>query len=142
MATYGLQATPGTVPFTGWTNTLSASSAAQGSGTGAVAANGVTQFDAKLSQWLRNGAATLGVKQLLLTILGAAAGGTATKTKAQVVANIGSSQPAVETVNIVNRVTTAADITAFTALVNRTVFPSTYAPDLSGNGGGGKLGLY
>jgi hypothetical protein len=44
----------------------------------------------------------------------------------------------IETINIVNRATTAADLTAFQALISRVVQPSTYPPDISGNGGGGK----
>jgi hypothetical protein len=44
----------------------------------------------------------------------------------------------IETVNLVNRATTANDLAAFQALLTRNTFPATYPPDVSGNGGGGK----
>jgi hypothetical protein len=45
----------------------------------------------------------------------------------------------IETVPVLNRVTTAADVTGINALLDRTVFPNPYPSDLGGSGGGGKL---
>ena len=44
----------------------------------------------------------------------------------------------IETVTLVNRVTTVADVNAAQALLYRSVYPANYAVDASGNGGGGK----
>ncbi len=141
MATYGLGATPSQVPFTGYSNTLGVNVANAGATSGYAYFNGVSQGDDRIAKMMRNGAATAGVMQLMYRLLGFAAGQTATKTKAQVKAQNGSDvgSPQVEVINLVNRATTAADLTAFQALMNRTVFPATYAPDASGNGGGGKV---
>lgn len=141
MATYGLQATPSQIAFTGYSNTLGSGAANQPATVGAVYCNGVFQHDDKIAKVLRNGGMSLAMRQLLITLMGAATGATATKTKPQVQAQIGApgGLVTVEVVNLVNRVTTAADVTTFLALLNRNVFPATYAPDLSGNGGGGKI---
>jgi hypothetical protein len=140
MATYGL-GTPGQIPFTGYTNTLGTGPANLGSTSGSVQFNGVQQGDDRIAKMLRNGGMTAGVTQLLLTLLGVAPGATATKTKKQVQWQQGSPGGLIpiETINSVNRPTTAADLTAFQALMVRQTFPSTYAPDLSGNGGGGHV---
>ena len=81
------------------------------------------------------------LKALWLALTGAAPGGTATANQAQIKGYQGdfyNSLRPIEIISQVNRATTAADVTAFAALLNRVVFPSTYVPDLSGNGGGGK----
>jgi hypothetical protein len=141
MATYGIGATPGQVQFTGYTNTLAPSVANNASTAGYVYNNGITQNDDAIAKALRNGGMTIAMKTLLYTLLGAAAGGTATASKKQVqhVTGAPGGLIPIETISLVNRVTTAADLTAFQALVNRTVFPTTYQPDLSGNGGGGHV---
>jgi len=140
MATYGL-GTVGAVPFTGYTNTLGVGPANSAASAGQVYYNGVQQGDDRIVKMLRNGGMTSGVTALIYALLGAATGGTATKTKKQVQHVTGSPGGVVpiETVTLVNRATTAADLTAFQALFNRTVFPATYVADLSGNGGGGKV---
>jgi hypothetical protein len=140
MATYGLGAVPGRVPFTGYTNTMGAGAANAEATSGYVAFNGVQQGDDRIAKMLRNGGATAGVTQLLYMLLGAAAGGTAAKTKKQVqgvVGGFGGAAP-IETINLINRATTPADLVAFQALLNRSVFPASYPADVSGNGGGGK----
>ena len=139
MATYGT-APLGFLPFTGYTNTLAAGSANAGASAGAVQYNGITQGDNIIAQAVRTGGMNAAEFRVMYALLGAAVGGTATKTKAQVAHVTGAPGGAVpiETITLVNRVTTAADLTMFQALLNRTVFPATYAPDLSGNGGGGK----
>lgn len=141
MATYGIVTTPGQIPFTGYTNTLGPSVANSGSVTGFVYNNGITQNDDAIAKAIRNGGMTAGMKALWYALVGAAAGGTATATKKQVqhVTGAPGGVIPIETITLVNRTTTAADLTAFQALMNRTVFPSTYQPDLSGNGGGGHV---
>lgn len=141
MATYGLNTTPGQVPFTGYTNTLGASVANQGAASGYVQNNGIMQGDDKIAKVLRNGAMSAGVKALWYALVGAATGGTATATKKQVQHVTGSPGGLVpiETVTLINRATTAADLTAIQALMNRQVYPASYVADSSGNGGGGKV---
>lgn len=140
MATYGLEATPGQVPFTGYSNTLGNNAANQGVTTGYVQFNGVQQGDDRLAKMFRNGQMTGAVTQLLYTLLGASAGSNATKTYSRVQGQTGApgGLQTIETVTLVNRNTTAADLTAFQALLRRSTGPATYPVDLSGNGGGGK----
>lgn len=83
-------------------------------------------------------------------LTGAAAGGTATDTYAQVdaagqgpTANPGGTRT-VSTVTSINRATTAADETKIELQVIDGLFaqqPSSYPVDASGNGGGGKRGV-
>lgn len=47
----------------------------------------------------------------------------------------------INTVELINRVTSAADLADVDAALALSSQPSSYAVDLSGNGGGGKLGL-
>lgn len=138
MATYGIGPTPGFVQFTGYTPTLGVGPANVDATTGRVQFNGITQGDFYINQPLGLGGQVAAVLQLLTTILGAVPGTTATKTKKQVQGVLGSAVPAVETVTLVNRATTAADVTAFLAMLTRANGPITYPGDLSGNGGGGK----
>ena len=141
MATYGIVTTPGQIPWTGYSNTLGGGAANQGSTAGYVAFNGVQQGDDRLAKMFRNGAMSGATTQVLYMLLGAAAGATATKTKTQVQWQQGSPGGLIpiETINLVNRATTAADLTAFQALLRRSPTPASYPADLSGNGGGGKL---
>jgi len=140
MATYGVGTVPGRVPFTGYTNTLGAGPANADATSGYAQFNGITQGDFTINQPLGLGGQVAGMLQLLLTILGAAPGTTATKTKKQVQHVIGAPGGAVpvETISLVNRATTAADVTAFQAMFTRLNGPITYPADVSGNGGGGK----
>ena len=140
MATYGLEAVAGQVPFSGYTNTLGSGQANQSATSGYVMFNGTQQGDDRLAKMFRNGAMTSAVTQLLYTLLGAATGGTATKTKTQVQWQQGSPGGLIpiETVTLVNRATTANDLAAFQALLRRNPAPASYPADLSGNGGGGK----
>lgn len=139
MATYGV-GTAGHVPFTGYTNTLGVGAANAGATAGYVAMNGVQQGDDRIAKMLRNGGMTAGVTTLLYTLLGAAVGQTAVKIKTQIQWQQGSPGGLIpiETVNLVNRATSANDLAAFQALVTRNQFPAIYPPDISGNGGGGK----
>jgi hypothetical protein len=88
----------------------------------------------------------LKVKELLLTLIGAAPGDTASATFTRVAArrdlnsNIQGGVVPMETVTVINRATTSADVTKLIGALNDTARPATYARDLSGNGGGGKLG--
>lgn len=140
MATYGIKPVPGQVAWTGYSNTLGAGPANQDATSGYVQFNGITQGDFTIQQPLGLGGQIAGVLQLLYTILGAAPGATATKTKRQVqhVTGAPGGLVPVEVITLVNRVTTAADVTAFQNLFTRANGPITYPPDLSGNGGGGK----
>lgn len=140
MATYGVGSAPGSVPFSGYTNTLGAGTANQAATAGFVMFNGTQQGDDRLAKMFRNGAQTSAITQLMYTLLGAAVGGTATKTKARVLGQTGSpgGLQVIETVTLVNRATTANDLAAFQALLRRVVQPASYPVDVGGNGGGGK----
>ena len=90
------------------------------------------------------------IKTLLFTLIGAAAGGTATKTYARVSTPVGPNQTVpttvsvvdmgglvpIETVTVINRVTTAADITYLKSMFNNDMMNRglTFVVDLSGNG--------
>ena len=140
MAVYGLNGT-GNVPFTGYTNTLGNGDANVGATAGYVYNNGIGQFDDKLAKILQSSGQSKVVRALWRAMTGAAVGSNATATTKRVVNNpdsLGGVVP-IETVTHINRNTTAADRTAFLALLDRVVYPSTYPADLSGNGGGGKV---
>lgn len=141
MAVYGLSGND-QIPFTGYTNSLGSGNANDGATAGYVQKNGLAQFDDKLAKLLQTGGSSKIIRALWRALTGAAAGGTATATVARVQANQGGNLTGlipIETVTLVNRVTTAADRTALLALIDRVVYPSTYVADLSGNGGGGKV---
>ncbi len=85
------------------------------------------------------------INELIQTLNGTVAGSTALAQHirvlgAQVLQNdVGGVRP-IETVDLVNRATVTADETMIAALLTEQRDPSTYPTDLSGNGGGGKLG--
>jgi hypothetical protein len=139
MATYGVTPTPGWVPFTGYTPTLGVGPANVDATSGRVQFNGITQGDFAINQPLGLGGQVAAMNRILMTLL-ASPGGLANQIKKQVRWEVGSPGGAVpiEIITLINRVVTNADITAFQALFSRTNAPQTYAPDLSGNGGGGK----
>lgn len=141
MATYSLNATPAQVPFTGYTNTLGPSVANSATTVGYVYSNGIFQHDDRIAKVVRNGGGSATAKAIWYALLGAATGGTATATKKQVQGVTGSPGGLIpiETITLVNRTTTAADLTAFQALMNRVPQPASYPADLSGNGGGGHV---
>jgi hypothetical protein len=139
MANYGFNP-PGGVAFTGYTNTLGSGGANQDATSGVVYFNGYTQGDERIAKMLRNGGMSLSLRRLLTALVGVAPGATATQTKKQVQGQPGSPGGAVpiETITLINRATTAADVTGLNALLFRVPWPSSYPADLSGNGGGGK----
>lgn len=139
MATYGLNPAGG-VPFTGYTNGLGSGGATEPTTNGLVYFNGFTQGDERIAKMLRNGGMSLVLRRLLQTLTGVAPGATATQTKKQIQWQQGSPGGVipVETVTLINRATTAADVTALQALFVRSPTPASYPVDLSGNGGGGK----
>ena len=137
----------GNVPFTGFTATLGAGDANIISPTGGnVAFDGMSQSDRAIASELFTGNNRV-VRRLINALTGAAAGGTATETRTRIVAvqanndaNAYGGLQTPETINLINRATTAADVTNLKALVNRSPVPSSYAADVSGNGGGGRAG--
>ena len=144
MATYGPNA--GFVPFTGFSPTLGAADAIVPVTSGNAQFNGMTQADDDLSKvlFVRG---NRGVRKLLLTLLGAAPGATATETFTRVQAQQATFSPTdygglvpIETVNQVNRVTTSTDVTNVTAALTRNP-AAPYVADSSGAAGGGKLGF-
>lgn len=141
MAVYGLNGT-GNVPWTGYSNTLGNGDANVGAAAGYVQRTGISQLDDKLAKLLMTNGSSKAVRALWRAMVGAAVGGTATATTKRVqhisTDNFNGGLVPIETVTHVNRATTAADQTAFLALMDRVVFPSTYVADRSGNGGGGK----
>jgi hypothetical protein len=139
MTTYSLNNGSPTIPFTGYTNMLS-TGGTDAAANGYVYNNGITQGDSDLARIFRNGAKGLVLRRLMTTLLGAGVGATATENKKQIKWEQGSPGGLIpiETVPLVNRATTAADVTAINGLLFRSVSPVTYVADASGNGGGGK----
>ncbi len=144
MAEYGPN--DGVVPFTGFTPTLGTDRANMPSADGGnVSFNGMTQQDRAIAHALFGNYNRV-TRRLMATLLGATAGSTATETRTQIVAlnpndkhDAYSGLVEIETVDLINRATTAADITNLNAILNRSPVP-TYADDVGGNGGGGKAG--
>jgi len=139
MATYG----PGNVTFTGFTPTLANTTTGDANNNaiaGAAQFNGIGQRDSDIARMFRT-AGNRKYKKLLTVLIGAAAGSSASETRAQVTARsaltyfLGGVVPIVATY-IVNRNTAAADDTALTALFNRTTKPASYPTDPGGGGGG------
>ena len=95
----------------------------------------------RLSKLMRRGG-NRKTKELLLTVLGTAPGLTASSTYTRKQAEEGQQEAVAtqETVTVIGRATTSADVTALRADLEREFVPSTYPTDVSGNGGGGKLG--
>jgi len=85
------------------------------------------------------------INELMRELNGAAAGDAALAQHVRVQArqglglDAGGVQP-IETVDLLNRVTAAADVTAIETMLTEQRDP-TYPVDASGNGGGGKLGF-
>jgi len=77
------------------------------------------------------------INELLDTLIGAAAGGSASKTHSRIEApsdgDVGGKRT-IESVTDISRVTTAADVTDLKTLLTRATAP-TYVADASGNGG-------
>lgn len=140
MAVYGLNGT-GNVPWTGYSNTLGNGDANVGSTAGYVQRLGIGQYDDKFAKLLQGSGSNKAIRAMWRALTGGAFGGIAyaTSKRVQHVNSdmLGGLVP-IETVTLVNRNTTAADQTAFLALMDRVVYPSTYVADRSGNGGGGK----
>lgn len=143
MALYGPN--NGVVPFTGFSPTLGVSDAVTPQVSGQVAFDGLTQRDNDLSSLLFKRANRV-ARRLLQTLVGAAAGGTATEQYTRVLAaqalgsitTNGGLVP-MEVVSQINRVTTAADVTNVTAALTRSPI-ATYPTDVSGNGSGNGKG--
>jgi hypothetical protein len=80
----------------------------------------------------------LGMRAIMVALNGVAPGGTATKTRARVAnsTELGGAR-AIETINLVNRVTTAADVAEITAdfltLTTRTTQGASPVPNLDRN---------
>jgi len=137
MTAYGPNS--GNIAFTGWTNTLQRDPNLPHSELGYVKFNGMTQADGKLSALIRK-RSNRALQRYLRTLVGATSGGVATETYKRVAADlidVGGLRT-VETVTQLSDTTNAADVTNVKAAFTRTVFPSTYPADDSGNGGGGK----
>ena len=86
------------------------------------------------------------VAALMDSLLGAAVGQQATSSYKRVTetpqfsnVGLGGARP-LETRTIINRPSTAADLTLLDRMHNETFKPAAYPVDKSGNGGGGKLG--
>jgi len=109
---------------------------------------GYRNLERKLTAAFRNRGLHI-QKELMLTLLGASAGSTALaqRSRVQYTDNtpgdpiVHGGARTVEVEDQVNRATTAADTTHLTAILNDIFQPSSYPVDVSGNGGGGKVGI-
>ena len=131
--------------FTGFSPTLGVADAAVPVTTGAVANPRDYGGDARFARMLRPRGGASRARALLNTLIGASAGSTATNTAQRVshptngaLGDAGLSLGGlrtVETATEINRATTAADVTSLKAAISLSTAPTTYANDLSGNGG-------
>jgi hypothetical protein len=107
-----------------------------------VHADLLTQQDRAVSYLMRRPGSRK-QRELLLTLLGASAGSAALEVRKRVSGadegNGVSGNMTIESVDVVNRNTTADDDTALTAMLSRKPWPDTYVEDESGNGGGGRV---
>jgi hypothetical protein len=147
MTAYGPTVPTGFIPFTGFTPTLGTVDAATPSTTGLVQFNGNTQRDGILSRELFQGPQRIW-RRLYLTLLQNNVGTNATENRTRVQAQPATFAPTdygglvpIETIALINRNTTALDLTNVVAGLSRTPVPASYPPDVGGNGGGGKLGF-
>lgn len=146
MSTYGPSLTnPGFVPFTGFSPTLGQGDAIAPVTSGLVQFNGMGQEDNRLSRALYQGPNRV-LRRLLIALLGVAPGATATENRSRVAASQSTFSPndngglvPIETVAVISRVTTANDVANTVNVISRSYVP-TYAVDVGGNAGGGKLG--
>jgi hypothetical protein len=140
MTTYSLNNGQPGISFTGYSNMLSAGGT-DAAAIGYVYFNGITQGDERIAKMLRNGAASLRLRRLIFTLINSGVGTVASETKKQIKWEQGSPGGLIpiESVVVLNRATNNADQTAISALLYRNPAPATYATDVSGNGGGGKM---
>lgn len=143
---YGINNPNGVFGGPGFSPTLGAADAVTPTTLAYIQRSGNTQFDGEINHWLRT-AGSRATRKILLTLLGVAPGQTATETRYRVKAQQALNDPTmlgglvpIEGVGLVSRATTSADVTALTAMLSRVPAPATYPADVSGNGGGGKVG--
>lgn len=86
------------------------------------------------------------IKELMLTVNGTVVGSTALAQNTRAAAfsspgaaPLGGGLRTMETKDLINRATVAADTTRIGDMLAEIFAPATYPPDLGGNGGGGKL---
>lgn len=109
---------------------------------------GTRNLENRLTRLMRNRGMHVN-KELILTLLGASAGSTAAATRTRADYNdVTPGEPVVrggvvplEAEVQINRATTAGDVTQLSAILNDIFYPSSYPVDVSGNGGGGKVGV-
>lgn len=152
MASYGI---PGGGPaWTGFSGVLantpsSADSPILFGGAGIAQFNGLTQEDNRIANSL-NKKANWAIRQLFISMIGAAPGALAShqyrRVRAQSASglppgsNIGGLVP-IDVVDYINRLNTVQDDNNLSALVMRTHGPAVYPNDASTNGGGSKSGV-
>lgn len=122
--------------YTGWNGLLHA--------TGDSLISGRDSKEAHISRLLRRGIGRRNLR-LLRVLVNSGTGASAVENRTwrapQVDSDSIGGAVTTEDRELVNRNTTAADQTAYNAAIfDRTVYPSSYPEDASGNGGGGKLG--
>lgn len=146
MALYGPNTPAGFIPFTGYSPTLGAGDAVTGTTSGLVQFNGMTQFDEVINHLLKSRQGLV-ARKLLQTLIGIVPGSTATQNVSRVAGIQAFSAPgpygglvAIESVALINRATTATDVTNLNGILLQSDAPATYATDVSGNGGGGRGG--
>ena len=149
MALYGTGGTG--IPFTGFTPTLNdLPIATLDSTSGAVQKNGLMQSDAKFNRITRGtyNQVLLSKFQSLIGQVTGAVGVTATKRRVQGSPQVatpaspdqGGGVVTIETHVMINRASNVADFNNLFAITTFVRRPNVYAPDISGNSGGGKLG--
>jgi hypothetical protein len=136
----------GYVPFTGFSPTLGPSDAVVPVTSGQVQFNGMTQADSEIARELFTKGRRV-LRRLMLTLTGAASGQFASETTTRVQAQQATFSPTdygglvpVETISLIGRNSTNADVGNIQAVLTRSPVP-VYVADVAGIGGGGNLGF-
>jgi hypothetical protein len=134
------------IAWTGYSPTLGAGAANVGANSGQLQF-GNPAIDYRLENTLRRSQMRPFMK-VLRALTGAVAGSNATVNRERVKGTPAKDDPAalggivqMELQSVINRNTTAADVTFIQSVLDEITAPSPYAVDVGGNGGGGKLGF-
>jgi hypothetical protein len=135
-----------TIAWTGYSATLGPVAANVGSNSGQLQF-GYSPLTYRLENTLRR-TQSRPLMKVWRALTGAAAGANATVNRERVKGTPAKDDPAalgglvqMELQSVINRNTTAADITYIQTVLDEITAPAPYVADVSGNGGGGKLGF-
>lgn len=134
------------VAWTGYSPSLGSGTAVVGATSGALQF-GNSALPMHITRQLRR-TQSRSLMKVWRALTGAAAGSNATVNRERVKAVVAKDDPSaigglvqMELQSVINRNTTAADVTYIDTIFDKLTAPSPYVTDASGNGGGAKLGF-